>query len=63
MTDASTQEWGRRWSSPLPHFSSDYKTVAHYVLWAAPSCKPYKCPILKNHSLFMTLPLTEFFLL
>lgn len=63
MMEASTQEWGRRRSSPPPHCSSDYKTAAHYVLWAAPPCKLYKYPVLIHHSLIMTLPLTEFFLL
>ena len=62
----STQEWGRRWSSPLPQFSIDYKTTAHSVLRVAPSglpaCKPQKHPILINHFLSITSPLDEFFL-
>ena len=35
---------------PLPHFSSDDRTVAHYVLGVAASCppiyKPHEHPIL-----------------
>ena len=44
-------------------FSSGYKTVAHFVVQVAPSRKPHKHPILINRSLFITLPLAEFFLL
>ena len=29
-----------RWSSPTPHFSFDYKNVAHLVLGVEPSCLP-----------------------
>ena len=29
-----------RWSSPSPHFSFDYKNVAHLVLGVEPSCLP-----------------------
>ena len=51
--------------SSLPHFSFDYKTVAHQVPWVAPShlltCKPHKSPVLISHFLSTTLPLTEFF--
>ena len=62
----STQEWRRKWFLPLVHFSSDFKTVPHYVLWVVPShsptCKPHKSPVLITHFLSTTLPLTEFFL-
>jgi len=43
-----------RWSSPPPHFSFDYKTIAHKVLRAALSCPPpYKphgcaCSVVSN---------------
>ena len=32
------KERGIRWSSPPPHFSLDYKNVAHLVLGVEPSC-------------------------
>ena len=49
---------------PLPHFFSDDRTAAFYVLGVAPSCppiyKPHEHPILIYHYLAITLPLTEF---
>ena len=48
---------------PLPHFSFDDRTVAHYVLGVAPSCPPtyklHKHPVLIYHHLAICLSLNS----
>ena len=38
INDGKLKEWGRRWSSPPPHFPFDYKNLAHQVLGAVLPC-------------------------